>query len=174
MAMRQITIVNVGAPQQTSKGGRSWENMEVIYKDDSGKAGTKKLASFSNPQVFKFIQGLNSGDQIWVENVKVGDFWQWSSASHENTGSSAAPSGGSQVSESKGSTRVVGSNYETKEERQVRQIMIVRQSSLGHAVATFAVGGKTAPTPEAVIEVAKMYEQYVLGGPETIVSDIVE
>jgi hypothetical protein len=78
------------------------------------------------------------------------------------------------VSESKGSTRVVGSNYETKEERQVRQIMIVRQSSLGHAVATFAVGGKTAPTPEAVIEVAKMYEQYVLGGPETIVSDIVE
>jgi hypothetical protein len=54
------------------------------------------------------------------------------------------------------------SNYETKEERAARQVMIVRQSSLSNAVSTLSVGAKHL-TPSEVVAVAKEYERYVLG-----------
>lgn len=176
MAVRQFTVVNIGSPQTTTKGSRSYQTIEVIYKDDQGRVGNKKLVSFANPSVYKYVAGLASGAVFYVELVKEGEFWQWKQASANpiEGGSQAEVTGDKPVSESKGSTRVVGSNYESKEERQVRQVMIIRQSSLANAVATFAIGGKAAPTPEAVIAVAKEYEKYVLGNIDTLISDIVE
>ncbi|UOF82017.1 hypothetical protein [Caudoviricetes sp.] len=178
MAIRQFTVVNVGNPVTTTKGSRSYHTLEVIYKDDQGKAVSKKLVSFANPKVYEFVSNLEAGAVFYVELVKEGDYWQWKQASSDPIEGGSQPSpaaaGGSKVSDAKGSTRVVGSNYESKEERQVRQVMIVRQSSLANAVATLAIGSKSAPTPEAVIAVAKEYEKYVLGNIDTLISDIVE
>ena len=69
-----------------------------------------------------------------------------------------------QAKQSAAPTRVTGSNYETKEERADRQVLIVRQSSLSNAVGTLAIAGGKA-TANDVISLAKLYEGYVLGGP---------
>jgi hypothetical protein len=55
------------------------------------------------------------------------------------------------------------STYETPEERAQRQILIVRQSSLSSAVALLTTGAKTAPSAQAVVDVAKEFEAYVFG-----------
>jgi hypothetical protein len=63
-------------------------------------------------------------------------------------------------------TRVSGSNYETKDERAARQVMIVRQSSLSNAIATLNIKGTkdlTESPSSAVIALAKLYEGFVLG-----------
>jgi hypothetical protein len=178
MAIKQFTVANVGTPVTTTKGSRSYQTLEVIYKDDQGKAGTKKLVSFANPSVYNYVAKLNAGDVFYVELVKEGEYWQWKQASGEPiSGGQSAPAatGGNQVSDAKGSTRVVGSNYETKEERQARQVMIVRQSSLSNAISTLSIGAKVSPSPEAVIALAKEYEKFVLGHPlDSLVSDSVD
>jgi len=50
----QITVIDVGQPNtHSTKNGRSYQSMEVTYKNDSGQVQSKKLMSFSNPDVFK-------------------------------------------------------------------------------------------------------------------------
>jgi len=50
----QITVIDVGQmSSHATKNGRSYQSMEVTYKNDSGQVQSKKLMSFSNPDVFK-------------------------------------------------------------------------------------------------------------------------
>lgn len=55
------------------------------------------------------------------------------------------------------------STYETPEERAKKQVYIVRQSSLSNALTALAIGAKTPPKPDEVIELARKYEDYVFG-----------
>jgi hypothetical protein len=139
----QIQIIDVGTPNtKPSKNGRSYQEIEVTYKSQDGKVTSKKLMSFSNPSVFKTVSTLNKGDTVEVTTEKVGDYWQWTAI---NQGG-AAPMQQTQstgAGTSSGSTRVTGSNYETKEERAARQELIVRQSSLSAAVSILTVGSKS-------------------------------
>ena len=73
-----------------------------------------------------------------------------------------------QQSSASSNTRVTGSNYETKEERAARQVLIVKQSSLSTAVSALAVGAKSTPSAADVIAYAKQLEQYVMGVPQTM------
>ena len=107
----------------------------------------------------------HSGDVIHVSTEKdQNGYWQWTAVGTADTttdnrgddSSAAAPT------QAKAATRVSGSNYETKDERAARQVMIVRQSSLSNAVATLAIEGSTASAND-VISLAKLYEGYVLG-----------
>lgn len=53
----QITVIDVGAPNtHAAKNGRTYQSLEVTYKNEQGQAQSKKLMSFSNPQVFKAAQ----------------------------------------------------------------------------------------------------------------------
>ena len=66
-----INIVDVGAPNtHAAKNGRSYQSIEVTYKNDQGQVANKKLMSFSNPTVFNHIKGLTKGDQINVQTTK--------------------------------------------------------------------------------------------------------
>ena len=56
-----------------------------------------------------------------------------------------------------GGGKVIGSNYETAEERARRQVYIIRQSSLGTAVELLGSGASVAD----VINTAKQFEAYV-------------
>lgn len=56
------------------------------------------------------------------------------------------------------STRVTGSNYETKEERAARQVYIIRQSSISSAIDLLK---DSKPTVEGVLNVAKQFEEYI-------------
>jgi hypothetical protein len=149
-----INIVDVGAPNtHAAKNGRSYQSIEVTYKNEQGQVANKKLMSFSNPSVFNYIKELTKGTQVNVTTTKdANGYWQWTGIGGD--GSVATP-------ESKPATggRVTGRNYETKEERAARQILIVRQSSLSSAVELLGTGKSVAD----VIATAKQFEAYVFG-----------
>ena len=135
----QITVVDVGQPNtHAGANGRSYQSLEVMYKGVDGKVGSKKLMSFSNPGVFNTAKSWEKGTVVDVITQKDDKgYWQW-------TGINI---GGQQVAQqstasSSPTTRVTGSNYETKEERAERQKLIVRQSSLSNAIAILTVGAK--------------------------------
>lgn len=164
-----INIIDVAQPQtSTNRNGRQYQSLEVTYKDDQGRVGNKKLMSFSNPEVFKTAQTWQKGDEINVATEKDdAGYWNWTKiladgevAPAPTNQSVATPS----TSDSKSKpTRVTGSNYETKEERALRQLMIVRQSSLSNAVATLATHGSPLSSDQ-VITLAKTYERFVMQG----------
>ena len=149
-----VNIVDVGAPStHASKNGRSYQIIEVTYKNESGQIANKKLMSFSNPSVFNHVKSLAKGDSLNVTTEKdAAGYWQWTGIGNEETASTtqAKPANGG---------RVTGSNYETKEERAARQILIVRQSSLSSAVELLGAGKSVSD----VINVAKQFEEYVFG-----------
>lgn len=154
-----INIVDVGAPNtHAAKNGRSYQSIEVTYKNDQGQVANKKLMSFSNPSVFNHIKDLSKGASLNVTTTKdANGYWQWTGIGGDET----AP-----TSETKPATggRVTGSNYETKEERAARQILIVRQSSLSSAVDLLGPGKSV----EDVIATAKQFEEYVFGQAEDV------
>jgi hypothetical protein len=157
----QITVIDVGAPNtHAAKNGRTYQSLEVTYKNDQGQAQSKKLMSFANPQVFKAAQEWIKGSVVTVTTEKdANGYWQWIGLG----------GGDSIVAESKSAntgnaTRVTGSNYETKEERAARQILIVRQSSLSSAVELLGTGKSVAD----VISIAKQFEAYVFGASQGI------
>ena len=159
-----INIIDVGQPNtHAAKNGRSYQSMEVTYKDQTGKTSSKKLMSFSNPSVFNAAKNWQKGDAVNVITQKDDQgYWQWTGiggdeqVAEQPTKQSATP------------TRVTGSNYETKEERAARQVLIVRQSSVASAVAALAIGAKSAPSSADVIKYAKEIESYVFGQAQTI------
>ena len=165
----QVNVVDVSSLNtHAAKNGRQYQSLEIMYKNDQGQAQSKKLMSFANPAVFKAAQEWQKGDVIHVSTEKdANGYWQWTAVgdaetTSDNRGDNAVPP---QAKASAPTTRVTGSNYETKEERAARQVMIVRQSSLSNAVATLALERNEPSTASAndVISLAKLYEGYVLG-----------
>lgn len=150
----QITIINVSAP--STPAGKKYQVIEVAYKDESGKVNSRKIMSFANPQVFKDLQGFVNGDVVDVTAVKEGDYWQWK-AVKKLDGSAPAQATSSPAKGGK----VLGSNYETPEERAKRQVYIIRQSSISSAISALAVGAKSAPSAESILELAKKFEEFV-------------
>jgi len=172
----QITVIDVGTPNtHTAKNGRSYQSMEVTYKGDNGQVSSKKLMSFSNPDVFNQAKSWEKGTAVNINAQKDDNgYWQWIGilADGEQAPASTVAQGSATVKPA-GTNRVTGSNYETKEERADRQIMIVRQSSLSNAVATLTTHG-TKLSANDVINLAKTYEAWVLGKDKVVDLDDME
>ncbi len=139
-----------------------YEQLEVAYKNlADGKVNGKKLMSFVYPEVFKALDGAQAGvkfDIVLEKEASKSDgkeYWQWTSA----VPASSAPSAASTQGVYKANV-APKSNYETTEERAKRQVLIVRQSSLGSAIEFFALGKKT-PTTGEVLSVAEEFNHYV-------------
>lgn len=149
----QTLIKNVEV-EWNGVGAKRWGKAVVTH--DAGKGEKKQnVVSFKNPEVFKKVQEL-VGQTVEVENVKDGDFWNWKSISSAGSQTTASSS-----TAQNSTTRVSGSNYETKEERAARQVLIVKQSSLSAAVATLTPGAKAALDPKAVLGLAQEYTDWV-------------
>jgi len=155
----QITVIDVGQPNtHATKNGRSYQSMEVTYKNDSGQVQSKKLMSFSNPDVFKQAKDWQKGDTVDINTQKDDNgYWQWISIGAD----AIAQASSSTSNTSSKTTRVTGSNYETKEERAQRQVMIVRQSSISSAISALTAEGKR-PSVADILGMAKEFENYVM------------
>jgi hypothetical protein len=126
---------------------------EINYKGQDGKPAQKKLASFTNADVFKTLTGAASGSGFDIDQVKNDKgYWDWTKATSATSAKAAASTGNASPK----------STYETAEERAQRQILIVRQSSLSSAIALLG----TKASPQQAIEVAGLFEQYVFGKQE--------
>jgi hypothetical protein len=113
--------------ETVTKGKNRWEKAAVNYLYQ-GQARTQTLMSFSNPDVFKTVKALKVGDEIEIETTKdANGYNQWSrvvlAADEAPASAKTAPAG-----------KVLGSNYETPVERKMRQLYIIRQSSIANAI----------------------------------------
>lgn len=155
--------ISVLAVEQTTKQGpkASYQQLEVSFKNlTSGKVESKKLMSFGNGNAFASLANAKAGDIFTVEsqkNEKTG-YWDWVSVTQAAPGAAVE-----QVANptKPGFTPAPKSNYETPEERAKKQIYIVRQSSLSAAIATLTPGAKAPLEAEKVLELAKIYTDYV-------------
>lgn len=155
----QIEIIDVVREDLPSKNGKgTYGQLTVTYRS-GGKVQEKKLISFSNPAVFKAIEKMTKGDVAEVTTVKNDKgYWDWTAIGEGGSAVTTQPS-------TPNTTRVTGSNYETKEERAIRQRYIIRQSSISSAVDSLAAGAKSALNPADVIALARKYEEYVFEQP---------
>jgi hypothetical protein len=158
-----ITILSVEIKTvPTTKG--SYQSADVAYKNNTfqGKVEGKKVMSFGATSAsFKTLATAVQGDIFEVEVVKnAAGYNDWITLTKATQAATAetAPQGASNASKAP-----VKSTYETPEERAAKQVYIVRQSSLNQSVSTLAVGAKSPPKREDVVELAKYYESYVFG-----------
>jgi hypothetical protein len=154
----QITVISSEVAQATSKAGKPYNYVELAYKNQEGKIEGRKIMAFGESKdTYKTLSTANQGEVFEIRAVKndASGYWDWVGASKSdgsaptNAPTSARPAAGG---------KVVGSNYETAEERAKKQVYIVRQSSITAALSF--LGGKSKSTDE-VIQVAKDFEKYV-------------
>lgn len=152
----QVQIRNVNV--EWAGEGRKKYGKAVVEYAYNGEARKQNVMSFSNPDVFKKVQEL-TGQTVEVELAKNDKgYTEWRSV---NTSSGATGTGASPNGSAPATTRVSGSNYETKEERAARQVLIVKQSSLSAAIAILTPGAKAALDKDAVIALAQGLTDWV-------------
>jgi hypothetical protein len=170
----QINVIDVSAPQTVKTAKGSYQFLEVAYKRE-GKVEGKKVMDFGHNEaknVFNFLKHVVAGDVLDISLEKVNDYWTWvgakkagdNSGGNASQGTSSLPVQTSAVPNKNG--RVVGSNYETPEERAARQRLIVRQSSLTAAL--------TLLCQNAEKNKAQIHSEEVLKAAETFVNWVFE
>lgn len=132
-----------------------YKQATVKYSQD-GEDKEKKIMSFAQKETYNTLVNANPGEVYEVKTVKDGKFWNWEKATLQGAGTSSD----SGISTSKKSTG--GGTWETAEERALRQVWIIRQSSISSA-ATLLQGKGTV---NDVLEAAKRFEAYVHGVEE--------
>lgn len=148
--------------ETVTKGRNKWQVANVSYTSN-GEARTHKLLSFTNPDAFATVQTLNPGETVEVTITKNDQGYnQW--AKVEKVDGAKAPA---QAAPASGG-RVTGSNYETPDERKVKQLYIARQNSVGNAVAMLTPGAKAPIKVDEVIELANQLVDYIYGVEEVL------
>lgn len=155
--------------EEVQKGKSSYTKAVVVYSDPKYGQKEKTLLSFQNPAVFSALQKLKTGDAFSVKTEKNGQYVNWTAVLNgEDSGSTQAKPATAAVSQAK-------STYETAEERAVKQVYIIKQSSLKEAVATLSVNpGKDKISPTEVIQLAQIYTDWVLGNDTQKVAEPTE
>ena len=162
------TVISISLETQVKKqAGGSYAGWELVYKSSDGDVRTiaKPVQGLKfNAALRNQLGDLAQGDQFTLEQEKnAAGFYDvkavtkgWSdgvqapTASKEVAGKASAPS----------SNNYASRDFEGKEERQARQRLIVRQSSLSAAVAISTVGAKTVDK-EAVKKLANELTNWV-------------
>jgi hypothetical protein len=154
----RFVFQSVSITDEKKPGAKQGYQKAVVIYTYNGEPRKQTIVSFSNPAIFKQIQELEQGQEIEVDVIKnAGGFNEWKSISASASGS---PASGSAPQATATPTRVVGSNYETKDERAARQVLIVKQSSLGSAVEYLASREPDASV-DRVLSVAQNFTDWV-------------
>lgn len=149
-----VNVLKVDGPFQKPGKNGVYQQIDVAYMSD-GKASVKKLMSFTKPEVFATFKDASPGDNFVVESVKEGDYWQWVKATKESTGGPAVQP---QAASAKPAS---GGQWETREERSMRQRSIQRQNALGNAIALLKTE-KGVPAVSEVLAVAEQFEMWIV------------
>ena len=159
----RIEVVNIVPPKtEAGPSGKSYQTLEVAYKDGQGKVSGKKLVDFNFPEVFSTLAKAQRGDVFEVKPVKNGKFWNWEGIA-KSDGSTPEPTksyaAGASAPTGTGG-RVVGSNYPTQSERDWQQTRIGRQACLNSAIAMLTTSKKEISLKE-VTSAAEALEKWV-------------
>ena len=160
MSEISIEIVDVATEKV-----RTYQKMSVTYKVSFGgqvKVDAKALVEPYTPKhVWAALSGAKKGDQFVVTREKdEKGFWVWQDIRSED-GEPVEDDGGTAVPAA-APARSAAPKRSFDERDEARQKYIVRQSSLGHAVALLAARGSDT-TPDNAIAIAKQFEAFVFG-----------
>lgn len=167
----RIKILDVSI-EEVKTARSSYQKANVAYMAN-GSAKTQGILSFVNPDTFKKVQQF-VGQEVDVDitkNAKGYDEWaKVSAASGDAPAASTSPSAGAPAA-----TRVTGSNYETPAERAIKQVYIVKQSSISAAI-NLVTANKEKASKEEIVATAQFFTDYVfaqpkLGGVDEMQSD---
>lgn len=166
----KIKILDVNV-ENIVKGKSRYSKAAVTYTYN-GEARTQNIMSFTNPAIFKAVQE-KVGQEVEITITKnAAGYNEWASLDDVGTPATASV-GASQASSaptpSAAPTRVTGSNYETPAERAVKQVYIVKQSSISAAINLLASNKEKAST-EQVIVMAQAFVDYVFDKDDSIES----
>jgi len=152
----QITVLSVSKTQHMTKTNKPYFQLEIAYKGEDGQVKGKKLMPFgSTKPAFDALEKAQGGEAWDITLIKEGEYWSWISAK-KSDGSAPVADTPTKMTSTAPAGKVVGSNYETKEERAIKQRYIVRQSSLANAIAL-----NPKASVATVIEIAKEFETFV-------------
>lgn len=154
----EIKILQIERILGVDKFKNPTTTLDVTY-ESGGVEGKQRIVPFANPSVFKTLNGASINESFDVavsKNAKGYDVW------------SAIGSVGS-IKDVKVVNKVVGNNYETADERALKQRYIVRQSSIANAVSYYNCSlDKPYLQVEEIINIAKQFEEYVFSPLETL------
>lgn len=160
----QIEIIAVVTEAKKNSRGGIYNEAVITFKNKSfqDKIETKKLLDFASKDVYSTISQAKFGDIYEIIRTKDEQgYWQWTGIGGAEPTIPAPQPQGNPMTKTPAVTPK--STYETAEERAVRQVMIVRQSSIANAIALLAANGGKKNTTDEVIVIAKQFEAYVLG-----------
>jgi hypothetical protein len=171
--MPQVTIQDVRI-ETVTKGRNSYQVATVVHTTPRGETKEKKVMSFSNPAVYATVSKATSG-QVYDVGYTPGDqYYNWATISlmeapgatpKASTGGTAAPAG----------DKVSASTYETAEERKIKQMYIIKQSSIGHAIDLMKHNNPGMQVDEDVtLELAQKFVDFVYGTNETLAQGLDE
>lgn len=164
----QIQVLSTTTEDKQSAKGTNYRLIEVAYKDltGGGKVSAKKIMPFGESKPVFDVFALAKPTEVYdVEMIKGEKYWDWVKAT-KGVANATAPSSPKLASGGTSSSVTTRSTYETPEERAIKQVYIVRQSSLNVAQQILSVGAKAAPKSGDVIALAKEFEAYVFGTGE--------
>lgn len=133
----QITVNSVGNVVKE----KNYTYFDFEYTPEGKPKMKKKVMSFNKVE-YDALKGAKEGDQFSIKAEKDGQFWKWTEVASGSGTSVGTPTQG-----------VVRSDKVNR--------AIIRQSSLGHAVAFHAAGGEGVATVEDVLACAADFERWV-------------
>lgn len=158
----KLSIISVVVTTKTSKAGKPYQNAEVVYKNlENGKVMNKNITQYSK-EVFDTLTEASPGQMFDVDNKKDDNgYYQWTSLTRLH-GEVAVPTSGNVPTAAPASTPVSKGTWETPEERALKQVYIIKQSSLTAALK-MAELNKEKPTVPGIIQLAQELTDWVLG-----------
>jgi hypothetical protein len=155
--MSQITIQEV-TQEHIKKGKQGYTKATVVYTNEKGENRTKSLMSFANPAVFDAVKDAVQGDKYDVKAVKEGEYWNWAAAVKLSAEAAAG------AAKAVGGGKVTGSNYETPDERKIKQLYIIKQSSIANAIEYCkSLNNEEPMAVDYVLDIAQKFVDFVYG-----------
>lgn len=156
-----INVINV----ETNKvPGKSWNQIDVAYKDSKGELKGKKLMSFAVKEGLPILTSAKQGDVLDITVVQENNFWNWTKVAKAEAGAQAA----APASTSKGSYSVPSRDFETAAERAIKQVYIVRQSSITAAINYYSNLKNQDASVSDILKLAKHFENFVFAKEEEL------
>lgn len=170
-----ITLISVSAPETVPTGkGQSYQKIQVAYKNAQGKVEGKNLVSYAFPEIFKFFaESAKEGSVYNVAMTKnAKGYWDWT-AVHEGTIEDWNPQTQGKASAPVASPRKFDRDFESSEERALKQKYIVRQSSITSAMQYYTNPKGISASVEDVLALAARFEEAVFQGfPKTSAAEL--
>lgn len=157
----KIKIVEVNI-EEVRQGRNKYDRAAVVYSYN-GQNRTQNVMSFSNPAIFAKVRSMVVGQEYNVEVTKNDQgYTQWAAIDLVGADKPTDPKIQTTPARSNVST------YETAQERAIKQLYIVRQSSISHALTYLNNQAKPDYNVRNVLDIAQEFVDFVFNQPSDV------